>query len=189
MSLLNVILSEHGGQAVKSLSKQFGISQKDAENAIGRLVPSLANGLSQNSTQSGGVEQLMKALQSGNHAKYLDDPEVLEDSRSEAEGNAILGHIFGSKDVSRAVAKDAAAQTGLGQELLKKMLPAIATMAMGALSKKTQDPSLGSLMSGVLDSGSTSGNQLGALSSLLDTKGDGSIAEGALGLAERLFKK
>ena len=38
-------------------------------------------------------------------------------------GNNVLGQIFGSKDVSRAVAANAAAQSGLDPALLKKMLP------------------------------------------------------------------
>jgi hypothetical protein len=38
-------------------------------------------------------------------------------------GNDVLGQIFGSKDVSRTVAQNAASQTGLSPDVLKKMLP------------------------------------------------------------------
>jgi hypothetical protein len=48
-----------------------------------------------------------------------------------ADGNGILGHILGSKDVSRQVAAQASARTGIGADVLKKMLPLVATLAMG----------------------------------------------------------
>ena len=42
-----------------------------------------------------------------------------------------LAILFGSKDVSRAVAGHAAKQTGIGADVLKKMLPMVAAMAHG----------------------------------------------------------
>ena len=50
----------------------------------------------------------------------------------------LLRHlVLGSKDVSRQVASQASAQTGLGADLLKQMLPVMAAMAMGAIGKHT----------------------------------------------------
>ncbi len=54
-----------------------------------------------------------------------------------ADGNGILGHLFGSKEVSRAVADHAAQATGIGQDILKQMLPALASMVMGGLFDQT----------------------------------------------------
>ena len=53
------------------------------------------------------------------------------------DGNNILGHILGSKDVSRNVAAQAAESTGIDSSLIKKALPLIASLAMGALSKSS----------------------------------------------------
>ena len=49
-----------------------------------------------------------------------------------------MGHLFGSKDVSRAVAGHAAQKSGIGADVLKKMLPMVAMMAMGSLGKQTR---------------------------------------------------
>ena len=54
-----------------------------------------------------------------------------------ADGNAVLGRLFGSKDVSRAIAAQAAQMTGIGQEIYKRMLPAMADTLMGGLFKET----------------------------------------------------
>jgi hypothetical protein len=50
-----------------------------------------------------------------------------------AEGNSILGHLFGSPELSRRIAKQAADATGLAEATLKKMLPAMAATIMGGL--------------------------------------------------------
>ena len=57
---------------------------------------------------------LLSALTNGNHSQYLENPELLGQQSTVAEGNGILGHIFGSKEVSRSVAGQAAEQTGIG---------------------------------------------------------------------------
>ena len=131
----------------------------------------------------------MRAVQSGDHQRFLDQPELLAKPETTNEGNSILGHILGSKEASRKVASHASAQTGIGEDLLKQMLPLVATMAMGALKKKTAEPSLGDLMGSVLGGQKTSRSQLGVLTGLLDADGDGNVAEEVLGFASKLFKR
>ncbi len=47
------------------------------------------------------------------------------DDTAVSDGNNILGHILGSKDVSRAVADRASANTGIDSGMLKQMLPCL----------------------------------------------------------------
>jgi hypothetical protein len=104
-------------------------------------------------------------------------------------GNDVLGQIVGSQDVSRAVAQHAAAQSGLAPALLKKMLPLLAMLVAGYMSKQPgagaeAQPSsaagglgglLGSLLGGqAAGSGSaTPGAATSGLASMLDLDGDG----------------
>src|SRR5690606_13664585 len=94
--------------------------------------------LQRNVQQPDGLSGLIGALASGGHQRYLDDPSVLGQPGSVADGNGILGHILGSKDVSRQVASSASAQTGISTDLLKKMLPLVATLAMGAMARQSR---------------------------------------------------
>jgi hypothetical protein len=87
------------------------------------VVPALAAGFQRNLQSQGGLENLMSALSSGNHGQYIDNPLSLGDDSAVTDGNGILGHLLGSKDVSREVASRAAAQTGLSADILKRMLP------------------------------------------------------------------
>ena len=183
MNLLDMILSAQNGGMVDQLAKNFGLGSSDAKKAIGQLLPSLSRGIQKNVSQPGGLDSLLAALQKGNHNKYIDNPDTLNSRDTVADGNNILRHILGSKDVSRNVAGHASAETGLDAGILKKMLPLIASMAMGAMSKQASGG--GSLSQ--LASGSQSSSLLGSLSSFLDADKDGSIADDLLNLAKKFF--
>lgn len=62
----------------------------------------------------------------------------LTDEDAREDGNNILGHLFGSKDVSRGVAAKAAEDTGFDASLIRKALPLVAGLAMGALGRKAR---------------------------------------------------
>jgi hypothetical protein len=64
-----------------------------------------------------------------------------------ADGNGILGHLLGSKEVSREIASRASTQTGVSADALKQMLPLAATLMMGVFSKQSGPAS--SLVSGL----------------------------------------
>jgi hypothetical protein len=181
MNLLETILNSNGG-SVTQIAKQLGIPDTVAKQAVSALTPALARGLQRNASQPGGLDSLLGALGSGNHQQYVDNPATLGDQASVADGNAILGHILGSKDVSRNVAGAAAQETGLDSDVLKKMLPMLAGVAMGALSKQTNG---GNQLSALPASGQT--GSLGALTSFLDAEKDGSATDDLLDLAKKFF--
>src|SRR5262245_8621803 len=123
MSLLDTILGAQNGGAVDQIGAQLGLGSSETASALGALVPALAAGVQRNAQTGGGLADLMSALATGGHQQYLDNPTTLGQAASVQDGNAILGHVFGSKDVSRQVAAQAAAQTGISADILKKMLP------------------------------------------------------------------
>ena len=172
MNILDSIVGARDGAAVQQLAAQFGLPPAQASAAIGALMPALAAGLKRNmTTNEAGLES---ALASGHHERYIDQPEVLGAPATTADGNAILGHIFGSKDVSRNVAAGAAAKTGIDPAVLKRMLPLLASLAMGALAK--QKKSAGGA------GAAQSGGLAGMLEPLLDRDGDGSVVDDVGGM-------
>ena len=173
--ILDMLMNAAGGGAVQRVGQQFGLSEDQTGSALGQLVPALVAGLQRNTSQQGGMEGLLGALSRGNHSQYLDSPELLEQDTTREDGNSILGHVFGSKDVSRAVAGRAAEQTGIGADILKKMLPVVATMVMGGLSKQNAAAPAQGLGAGNL------------LSSLLDQNRSGSMADEVAGLLGRFM--
>jgi hypothetical protein len=138
MNMMEMIMSAAGGQAPQQLGSQFGLNEQQSQSALAALLPAISSGLKQNSASPQGLAGLLGALQNGSHDQYLENPANLGRPEAVAEGNGILGHLFGSKDVSRAVAGRASEQSGVPVDILKKMLPMVAMMAMGSLGKQTQ---------------------------------------------------
>jgi len=136
MNILEAILNAQNGAVAREAGRSVGLSQDQTSAALSALVPALAAGLQRNATQEGGLDALLGALSGGAHARYVDQPSMQWSQETLTEGNGILGHILGSKDVSRAVATQAATQTGIGADVLKKFLPLAATLVMGSLAKQ-----------------------------------------------------
>lgn len=204
LNLFDMLNGGAGQGAVNHIGQQFGLDAASTQAAMKALLPALSGGLKRNVSQPGGLESLLGALNNGNHDRYLDQPDQLGRPESIADGNAILGHLLGSKETSRAVAARASQRSGVSDSILKQMLPVIATMAMGALSKQTKEPSLQqSLFGAVLGGnapqagvesrgglgavlGSLTGakreqqaqaNPLGMFGNLLDADGDGNAVD------------
>jgi hypothetical protein len=133
MSLLQTLLDANGGALVREVARGLDVDSGQAQNGIEQLVPALARGIQRNAARPGGLESLLDALKSGGHQRYVDQPEELGRQDSVADGNAILGHILGGKEVSRNVAGRAARETGVDSSVLEKMLPTLAAAAMGSL--------------------------------------------------------
>ena len=177
--LLETILNTQNGGAVKQLSKTFGLSGNDTMKALTQLVPALSRGLKGNISSKNGLDSLMDALSRGRHDQYLDKPDVLARPETVNDGNSILGHILGSKDASRQVAQQAAASTGLDLGILKKMLPVVAAMAMGGLSKQSASKGL---LGGAVAAGAGS-----MITNMLDRDNDGSVVDDLFNMARKFL--
>ncbi|MEM8576158.1 MAG: DUF937 domain-containing protein [Pseudomonadota bacterium] len=150
LNLLDMIMSAQGGATKQQFGQQLGLDENQAGAALQALLPALSAGLKANTAKPGGVEALLGALQNGQHEQYLDQPEALGRPETIQDGNAILGHLLGSKDMSRAVASRASEKTGISDQVLKMALPMVASMVMGSLSKQTKDPSIAGQLMGAL---------------------------------------
>lgn len=137
MPLFEMLTNAQNGEAIRRLAEQFALSQKQAEEALAALMPAFSTGLKRNVSDPMGLGSFLQALSSGHHARYFEDMSRAFSPEGIEEGNGILGHLFGSKEVSRAVAAQAAQMTGIGQEIFRQMLPAIAAAMMGGLYKQS----------------------------------------------------
>jgi hypothetical protein len=112
---------------ITEIGKQFGLTPEQTKAAFDALAPVVAAGLQRNGNAGGGLGeilgQLTKSQSSGS--------DVLT-----KHGNDVLGEIFKSKDVSRGVADEVSATTGIGANILKKMLPIIASIVMAQIAKQ-----------------------------------------------------
>jgi hypothetical protein len=184
-------LRQMGG--LQSISRELGISEAQAASGAEALAPAILGGFKKQAQASAGLESLGGLLAQLGGGGLLDNvlaPEPTDVSR----GNDVLGQIFGSKEVSRTVAQNASAQSGLDPSLIKKMLPMVAMLVAGYMAKQrggSQLPGgggdLGSMLGGLV--GGQRGGAMpagGGLASMLDLNGDGNPLDDILRMAGKL---
>jgi hypothetical protein len=137
LPLFDMLAQAQDGRGMELLARQFNLSQQQAQLAVEALLPAFSQGLKRNAANPADLGGFLNAMASGNHAKYFEEASRAFSPQGVDEGNGILGHLFGSKDLSRAVAAQAAQATGIGQQVLQQMLPVIASMIMGGLFKQS----------------------------------------------------
>lgn len=146
MNLFEMMQAAQNGQAMQNLARQYGLSQQQTQAALDALLPAFSMGL-QRQTQDpyafGNLAQMMTASPFGR--LYDADGDGIPDN-AQMMGNNVLAQIFGSKEVSNAVVAQAAATSGVGQAILKQMLPVIAAMVMGGLFKSAGNSGLGGIL-------------------------------------------
>ena len=114
------MLTQTGG--LQNMARELGVSENEVQSGAEELAPAILGGFEKHADKLGG-------------GALLDDV-VSTQPTNVSSGNNVLQHIFGSKDVSRSVAQNAAQRSGLDPSLLKRMLPMLAMMVTGYMAKQ-----------------------------------------------------
>jgi hypothetical protein len=180
MGILEMI-EQSGG--LSSVARELGLTEAQATAAAAALVPALVGGFKrQTQAHPGGLDGLLGALAGLGGGGLLE--EVLAPRPTNVQrGDEVLGQIFGSRDVSRTVAQHAAGSTGLDPALLKRMLPMLAMLVAGLM---TRHASAAATPSGSGAAFSPGGGP-GGLGSLLDLNGDGNPLDDILSMAGKML--
>jgi len=150
--------------AVGAIARELGIDPATAEAGAAALMPQILSGFQQPAAPAavaatadaaepqafGGLGGLLGTITSMGGGALLDN--VTSNAPTQvSQGNEILGQIFGSKDGSRAVAAQAAQESGVEPSILKKMLPVLAMAAAGYVMKNAgKEGGLGGALGGML---------------------------------------
>jgi hypothetical protein len=108
-------LAGETGTDLGALGARLGMTPDQTRQAMASLLPAVAGGFQKRADADDlpGTAQLASGV---------------APHEAVAPGNAVLGNIFGSKDVSRQVAQHAAGQTGMSSQIMKALLPVVAAM-------------------------------------------------------------
>lgn len=164
MALLDMITQLGGSDAIEKLGAQVGLSPAQTHSAATALLPALAGGMKRQAGNA-ALGGLLAGLAPG----------AAPTANAASAGNEILGQIFGSKDVSRTVATNAAATTGIDASKLKALLPLLATLGAGALASKASA------------STGAAGGGLSGMLGMLDQDGDGDPLNDIMGIAGKFL--
>jgi hypothetical protein len=191
------ILNQTGG--LQAAARELGVSEQQVHAGAAALLPALLGGFKkQAQAQPSGLEGLAGMLGGLGGGGLLDD--VLSPRPTNVGlGNDVLGQVFGSPDVSRTVAQRASTTSGIDPALLKKLLPILAMVVAGYMSKQgsasaSTSPAgqadglggLGGLLGGLLGQGGSA--RAPGLAGMLDLDGDGNPLDDIIGMAGKLMR-
>src|SRR5918993_3443973 len=137
-NLFDIMRGAQGGAAMDAMARQFGLTPDQVERAMQALLPAFALGLQGSAREPDAFSRTLGLMGSGRYAPFFDNPMLAFSQSAMAQGNEALGVLFGSKDVSCSVAREAAAFAGIGPEILKQMLPILASILLGGLQRSGQ---------------------------------------------------
>lgn len=134
----DILGSAGANAALQALAKSYGLTPDQLDAVVGTVVPALSNRIERNTLSRGGLSDLVAEFARPDHVKALTDPNFATSPAAIDVGNRALDNILGSKATSRNIAAQAAMSSGIGQAIIQKLLPIIASMVMAALAKNTQ---------------------------------------------------
>lgn len=178
MDLAGLLKLAGADDGLNAITAKAGIPPGEIGKLLAALSPAMTHGIQQQAESTAGLAGFVRALESGKHQDYVNDPSRLAGNEARLDGNKILGHLFGSKDISRKVALQAESDTGIGASLIKKALPLLAGLVMGAISKTSESGK--SLKN-------ADGGGLGSLGGLLQSKDGKTGIDDALAMARKFF--
>lgn len=186
--LMDLILKNLSSDHIDSLSQHIGESPEATKTAVQQALPLLIGGLAQNGSQASNGWNLLTAFLDKNHDGGVMDDMLRMVTGSETQTapqnqyHSVLSSLLGEKQQA-AIAGKVQADSGISLESVMKLLPMLAPIIVGALSKVqksenlTQDTLGNFLEVEQTKVASRSPEAQSFLSGLLDKNNDGSVMD------------
>jgi len=164
MNFVEELMKSMGPEITRQLSSNLGVDSNAAAQMIPQVVPMILGGLKRQSQQHGGQARVDHILNKYGSPDVLGNlGELFSQKKSDTSVDSTLGGLLGNSgiDASNMMAK----QFNLDSSLASRIIPMLAPVVLGALTKKRDQDGAGS----------------SGIESLLDMDGDGSILDDVAG--------
>ena len=157
-----------GPQVTKELSKNLGINQDVAQQILPSVIPMILGGLKKQKDEHGGEARVDHILNKYGSADVLNNlGKLFKAKAKDTSVDPRLGGLLGDSGVQAT--NMIANQFHLDSNVAAKLIPMLAPVVLGALTKKRDTEGAGSK----------------GIASLLDRDGDGSILDDVAGFLMR----
>ncbi|MFG1306776.1 DUF937 domain-containing protein [Xanthobacter autotrophicus] len=131
---LEMLRAAQGGHGLENIGRMYGLSPQQAQATAEAVMPAFTEAFKQATQSPEALASLMALMTSGPYGAFYTQQPAAPAELSRA-GTEALDTVFGSSDVSRAVAAHVASSTGLGVTVVRQMMPTFATLVVGGLAK------------------------------------------------------
>jgi hypothetical protein len=164
-NFIDEFMKSYGTEVTQQMSSNFGVDQETVQKLIPQLAPLILGGLKRQKDDQGGDARVDHILNKYGDQSVLDNLQDLISTKATAQtADANLGGLLGTGGGVQA-AQVLGKSLNIDPSKIIKMIPALAPIILGALSRKR-------------DAG---GAGISGIGSLLDADGDGSIIDDVAG--------
>ncbi|MDQ0504866.1 DUF937 domain-containing protein [Xanthobacter agilis] len=148
---VELLRAAQGGHGMENLARVYGLSTQQAKAVADALMPAFADNFRHVTQSPEAMASLMALMLNGPYGAYYGNPNGFGAPYGTQQappppprqpqpdinqmGMDALNAVFGSSEVSRAVASQVAATTGLGIAMVRQMMPTFANLFVGGLAK------------------------------------------------------
>ncbi len=158
MNLSEIFDQAHGGEAMQTMARQFGLSADQTQAAVNALLPAFSMGLQKQAESADSLSSIIGMFGTGQHAEAFEVPAKAADPDMLSAGTDFMNQIFGGpqevgRQMQKQVSQQAAAMSGVSASILQQMMPMIATIILGGLFKGSVNNGLGGLLGQAMQGG------------------------------------
>lgn len=121
---------------IDQLTASFGATRAQTQRAATELYDALAQRIQRNTLSRAGVADIVALLGDATAGRATSEAAELASPDVIASGDRVLDVLVGDKHLSRGIAAKAARRSGLDEATTKSMLPAVASLLIGALQRQ-----------------------------------------------------
>ncbi len=190
-SIIDMLMENLGGEQTRQLSQAVGGDEGSVSKALTGALPVLLGALNRNAGRSGEAELLSCALERDHDGSILDNIGGFLSQGPSAEGDGILRHALGQRQGN--VEAGLSRMSGLDRGSMGLLLTMLAPLVMGALGRQKKKQGLDSAgLAGLLGQeyeavGQRAPEAMGLVGTLLDSDGDGQIADDVINIGGKLL--
>jgi hypothetical protein len=164
-TFIDEFMRTYGPEVTKQMATNYGVDQGTVQQLIPKLAPLILGGLKRQKDDQGGEARVDHILNKYGDSSALNNiKDLISNKANDPKADANLGGLLGTGGGVQA-AQVLGKSLNIDASTIMKMIPALAPLILGALSKKR-------------DSG---GAGISGIGSLLDADGDGSIIDDVAG--------
>lgn len=151
-NLADILAQVQKSPGLDGMAKLYGLSPDQTKAAMDALLPAFSMGMNRTVQSPLDVAGLFGTFaKAPDFAAMMENPMAAGPAMMQA-GQEVMAKVFGSNDLTQAIAQQAASMSGVGQEATKQMMPVMASLLMSGLMKQAMEGKnpLGQLLTAAL---------------------------------------
>jgi hypothetical protein len=138
-TFLDLMRQAQGGQAIDNLAAAYGLKRGDFEKLMGTLLPVFALGMKKSVADMANASNLSEMLDPDKFRAAFDDTQAAVSPAATEAGRIALEKMFGSGQAADVIAAQASAMTGVGADVVSRVMPAMAATLFGGIAKELEN--------------------------------------------------